>query len=242
VVEDAAIGQVDGDLLDRAWGPRVLGGWHLFHAVAEHPLDWWLTLSSAASLIGDAGQAAYAAADGWLDAFTAYGRGHGVPVQGINWGVRVGDAAGRRTTPITPAEAVEAIDLVLRHDRAQTGLLPNGDSRLFIGDRGRTTPFFAGLARGDSLETLRIDLLAADPGTRHTRITEYIVDQSSAILRCDRAALDPDSPLTDCGLDSLTALELRTGIERGLGIRIPAKAIWEHGTPAALAAHLADRL
>ncbi len=146
---------------------------------------------------------------------------------------------------MSPADRVAAIDLVLRHDRAQTGYLPFDDARMSIGDRVRTTPFFAALAHHDRPadgDILRIDLLAADPGTRHSRITEYIVDQSSAILRLDRAELDPDSPLTESGLDSMSALELRSGLERGLGIRIPAQAIWEHGTPAALAAHLAAHI
>jgi acyl carrier protein len=135
------------------------------------------------------------------------------------------------------------MDLVLRHDRPQTGYLPFDDARTFIGERVRTTPFFAALtSRTVGGELLRIDLRAADPGTRHTRITEYIVAQSSRILHCDRAELDPDSPLTESGLDSMSALELRSGIERGLGIRIPAQVIWEHGTPAALAAHLAARI
>jgi acyl transferase domain-containing protein/NADPH:quinone reductase-like Zn-dependent oxidoreductase/acyl carrier protein len=247
--EEAAISRIDDDLLDRVWAPKAFGAWHLFRAGAqvragaEEPLDWWLSFSSTASLIGDQGQAAYAAADCWLDAFTAYGRARGVPVQSLNWGVRTEGARG--PAPSSPSDRIAAIDLVLRHDRAQTGYLPFEDARMFIGDRVHTTPFFAALAqrnRPEAGDLLRIDLRAADPGTRHIRITEYIVDQSSAILRCDRTELDPDCPLAESGLDSLSALKLRTGIEKGLGVRIPAQAIWEHGTPAALAAHISDRL
>jgi acyl transferase domain-containing protein/NADPH:quinone reductase-like Zn-dependent oxidoreductase/NAD(P)-dependent dehydrogenase (short-subunit alcohol dehydrogenase family)/acyl carrier protein len=240
--EEAAISRIDDDLLDRVWAPKAFGAWHLFRAGAGQPLDWWLSFSSSAALIGDQGQAAYAAADGWLDAFTAYGRARGVPVQSINWGVRA--ARGPHApAPVSPADRVAAIELVLRHDRPQTGYLPFDDARMFIGDRLRTTPFFAALTgRPAGGQLLRIDLRAADPGTRHTRITEYIVAQSSRILHRDRAELDPDSPLTESGLDSMSALELRSGIERGLGIRIPAQAIWDHGTPAALAAHLAAHI
>ena len=240
--EEAAISRIDDDLLDRVWAPKAFGAWHLFRAGVEQPLDWWLSFSSSAALIGDQGQGAYAAADGWLDAFTAYGRAHGVPMQSINWGVRAVQGP-HGPAPVSPADRVAAIDLVLRHDRAQTGYLPFDDARMFIGDRVRTTPFFAALTnRQAGGQLLRIDLRAADPRTRHTRITEYIVAQSSRILRCDRAELDPDSPLTESGLDSMSALELRSGIERGLGIRIPAQAIWDHGTPAALAAHLAAHI
>ena len=249
--EEAAISRIDDDLLDRVWAPKAFGAWQLFRAGSAARaqdgghLDWFLSLSSSASLIGDQGQAAYAAADGWLDAFTAYARARGIPAQSLNWGVRTGGVREPGPAPADPADRIAAIELVLRHDRAQTAYLPFDDTRMFIGDRARTTPFFAALTqrnRPEPGDLLRIDLRAADPGTRHTRITEYIVDQSSAILHCDRAELDPDSPLTESGLDSLSALQLRSGIERGLGIRIPAQAIWEHGTPAALAAHLADHI
>ena len=218
--EEAAITRIDDDLLDRVWAPKAFGAWHLFRASADFALDWWLSCASVASLIGDQGQAAYAAADGWLDAFTAYGRSRGVPFQSINWSARTARPRGRGPAPVSPADRIAAIDLVLRHDRAQAGFLPFDDTRMFIGDRVRTTPFFAALtqrSRTEPGDLLRIDLRAADPGTRHSRITEYIVDQSSAILHCDRAELDPDSPLTESGLDSLSALQLRSGIERGPG-------------------------
>jgi NAD(P)-dependent dehydrogenase (short-subunit alcohol dehydrogenase family) len=70
--EEAAIGRIDDDLLDRVWAPKAFGAWHLFGACAGRPLDWWLSFSSSAALVGGHGQAAHAGADGWLDAFTMY--------------------------------------------------------------------------------------------------------------------------------------------------------------------------
>ncbi len=244
VVERAEIADIDDDLLDRVWAPKALGAWNLLGALEEHRLDWWLSFSSAASLIGIPGQGAYAAANGWLDAFTAHCRARGVPAHGVNWGEWTGGRGG----VITSSEGFAAIDLVLRHDRTQTAYLPMDESRRLIGDRGRTTPFFAALARQSGLvgdhgdDALRIELRATDPFTRHIRITEYLVDRTSAILRCQPAALDPDLPLADSGLDSLMSMRLRNGIEKDLGIRVEAKTIWEFPTPAALAAYLAERL
>ncbi len=249
VIERADIARIDDDLLERVWAPKALGAWHLLAALDDHRLDWWLSFSSAASLIGSPGQGAYAAANGWLDAFTDHCRARGVPAQSVNWGAWTSEPAPGDHGMITSSEGLATIDLVLRHDRAQTAYLPVDESRVLIGDRARTTPFFAALTRQSRLpdaqggdDALRIDLRATDPTTRHLRITEYIVDRTSAILRCDRANLDPDSPLADSGLDSLMSMRLRTGIERDLGIRVESKTVWENPTPAALAAHLAERL
>jgi hypothetical protein len=46
---------------------------------------------------------------------------------------------------VKEAEGLVVIDLLLRHDRTQTGCLPFGDARRMIGDRLHRTPFFAAL-------------------------------------------------------------------------------------------------
>jgi polyketide synthase 5 len=55
-----------------------------------------------------------------------------------------------------------------------------------------------------------------------TRLRRLISEQVSLILRC---SIDPDRPLSEYGLDSLGALELRTRIETETGIRITSTDI-----------------
>ncbi|MBX9595407.1 MAG: acyl carrier protein, partial [Roseomonas sp.] len=55
-------------------------------------------------------------------------------------------------------------------------------------------------------------------------------------------ALAPDLPLSDAGLDSLMALELRKGIGDGLGLTLPATLLFSYPTVEALEAHLAGLL
>ena len=55
-----------------------------------------------------------------------------------------------------------------------------------------------------------------------TRLRRLISDQVSLILR---RSVDPDRPLSEYGLDSLGALELRTRIETETGIRITSTDI-----------------
>lgn len=85
ITAKAGLAQLGDDLLDRVWAPRTAGAWHLLRAVGGRSVDWWLSFSSAASPAGSPGQGACAAADGWLDAFTAYCRARGVPAYGVNW-------------------------------------------------------------------------------------------------------------------------------------------------------------
>ena len=130
VVDDATIGNITDELIDRDWSPKVFGAWYLHQATAGQPLDWFCSFSSAAALLGSPGQGAYAAANSWLDAFTAWQRSHGLPGTAIAWGAwaQIGRGAGLAqrgdTTMISPNDGGHAFRALLRYDRGYTGYLP----------------------------------------------------------------------------------------------------------------------
>jgi len=52
----------------------------------------------------------------------------------------------------------------------------------------------------------------------------------------------PDAPLTDAGVDSLAAVALRDALQARFGVRLAATAVYDHPTPAALAARIGELL
>ncbi|MGW4027078.1 SDR family NAD(P)-dependent oxidoreductase, partial [Streptomyces sp. NPDC005009] len=134
VVEDATVTRLSPALLGNVWRPKATGAWLLHHAVAGQELDWWVTFSSAASLLGNPGQGAYAAANAWLDEFTSWRRAQGLPATCVNWGpwAEVGRGAGmeeRGYAMIEPAEGIAALERILSHDRDRTAYTPVDLSR-----------------------------------------------------------------------------------------------------------------
>ncbi len=51
-------------------------------------------------------------------------------------------------------------------------------------------------------------------------------------------AVAPEQPLMEAGLDSLGALELRNALQARFGVSLPATAMFDFPTTAALAAHM----
>lgn len=244
VVEDAVLTNITDELIDRDWAPKVYGAWNLHEACATAELDWFCSFSSAAALLGSPGQGAYAAANSWLDAFTAWRRAQGLPATAIAWGAwgeigRGADFAEDSGAAIAPDEGAYAFEALLRHDRAYSGYTP------LIG-----TPWIASFAaRSKFLEMfktagdkrsgsskLRAELSELPLEEWAGRLRRLLSEQIGLILRRN---IDPDHPLSEYGLDSLGNLELRTHIEAQTGVRITSADIT---TVRGLADHLVDKM
>jgi polyketide synthase 5 len=247
VIEDATLTNITDELIERDWAPKVYGAWNLHTATAEEPLDWFCSFSSVAALVGTPGQGAYAAANSWLDAFTLWRRAQGLPATAIAWGAwaqigRASALAEGTELGIAPQEGAYALEALLRHDRAYTGYAPIAGTS-WLTAFAQQTPFVEAFrstgqnAAGTS--KLRAELSELPPDEWPTRLRRLISDQVSLILR---RSVDPDRPLSEYGLDSLGALELRTRIETETGIRINPGDLTTIGTIRGLAGLLCEKL
>lgn len=248
VVVDATLANITDDVVDRDWAPKVYGAWNLHHAAAGQPLDWFCCFSSAAALLGTAGQGAYAAANSWVDAFTWWRRSQGLPSLAIAWGPwgEVGRAThlaeGGRTTMIAPDEGAYAFTELLRHNRGYTGYVPT-TGMSWLAELVARSPFAEAFRHAGQHHvgetTLRTELRSLPQDEWPTRLRRLITEQTGLILR---RTVDPDRPFVEHGLDSLGNLELRTRIEAEIGVRVTPKAIATHNTAHALSVHLAQTL
>lgn len=220
-------GAPTGDLED-PWGPSVVGAWRLHTATAGQPLDWFAVFTSVGVLAGSPGQGIAAAAGAWLAAFARWRRAAGLPATTIAWGDGAPDGA----------DAGEAFEILLRHDRPYTAYTrPDSPWLAAVAARG---PFGVDLrgARRPSADATRLatELDGLPPAERSQRLRTMITEQVSAVVR---HSIDPDRPLPESGIDSLGALELITRLETATGVRIRATEIT---TIRALADLLAERL
>ncbi len=249
VVDDATLSNITGDLIDRDWAPKVHGAWHLHEATAGQPLDWFCSFSSVAALFGSPGQGAYAAANSWLDAFTAWRRAQGLPANAIAWGAwdQIGRGAGLAqrgdTAMISPQDGAHAFRALLRYDRGYCAYLPLAGAPWLtaLAARSPVAEAFLSADAGEQSGSAAIlaELRTLSPQEWPDRLRRVVTDQVGLILR---RAVDPDRPFADHGLDSLGNLELRTHIEHQTGVRVTPKTIVTYNTARTLAAYLTEVL
>jgi len=63
---------------------KVKGAWNFHHALSSSPLDFFIVISSAAGAVGNRGQAAYAAANTFLNGLAQYRVAHGLAASSID--------------------------------------------------------------------------------------------------------------------------------------------------------------
>ena len=252
VLDDEIVLNISDSAARRVFTPKVAGSWRLHQATAALDVDWWLTFSSVASMLGAPGQGTYAAANSWVDGLVAYRRSLGLPAVGINWGpwAEVGRAqffADLGVAMITVEQGLAAMQLALAADRARTGVF-SLDARQWF----QSFPSAAGSSLFAKLQDLttterrgggaiRAELDACDAAERPGRLATAIAGEIRAVLRSTEP-IDPDRPMEALGLDSLMALELRNRLEASLGTMLPAALVWAYPTITDLAGALCERL
>ena len=252
VLVDEIVLNVSSPAAAKVFAPKVAGHWWLHEATKDLDLDWWLTFSSAASLLGSPGQGTYAAANSWVDGLVAHRRAQGLPAVGINWGpwAEVGRAqffADLGFSMITSELGLAAMQQVLAADRARTGVF-SLDARQWFQSfpAAQGSSLFAELGKSVTTERrgggrVRAELDAAAPADRPGLLAGAIATEIQAVRR-STDPLDHNAAMESLGLDSLMALELRNRLEATLGITLPVALVWAHPSIATLADALCERM
>jgi NAD(P)-dependent dehydrogenase (short-subunit alcohol dehydrogenase family)/acyl carrier protein len=252
VLDDAPLSATTPDKLARVWRPKVTGLANLHQATEHLPLDWLVVFSSMSAVLGNAGQANYAAAGSWVDAFARRRHDRGLPTLSVNWGAwgeagRATDFAARGFDTISTADGFAALTALLRHQRVNTGVFDYQPQLLFRAfPHAMDSPLLANLRSGDTAhreEPATLDLHGEQPGPARTRkVQDAVVHTLATLLGTQPAAVPPHAKFTDLGLDSLLAVAFTRKLQLALDITLTPADIWAHPSPAELAGHLDSSL
>ncbi|MGW7360595.1 type I polyketide synthase, partial [Streptomyces sp. NPDC054802] len=233
-----------------------------------HQLSMFVLFSSIAGVLGNAGQANYAAANAYLDALAEQRRAAGLPATSVAWGswADAGMAAGSEAladrirrggmTPMAPELALAALQSALTRGAACLTVADiDWDALGPVLTAARPSPLIDGLpevrrlaetakSTGGATSPLRERLLGlAATAEQERALTDLLRTETARVLgHASAGTVDVNRAFRDLGFDSLTAVELRNRLTTLTGLRLPATLLFDHPTTAALAAHLRAEL
>jgi len=270
VIDDATVGSLDSDRIDRVLAPKVDAVVHLDELTRDKDLTSFVVFSSIAGQLGGPGQGNYAAANAFLDAFAALRSSSGRSTTSIAWGpwvptgggmtAQLTDADMRRMArsgmpPITIEQGMAFFDAAV--DRAAVSVTPLALDAAALGRQGDAlAPLLRGLVKApvrrtaaeagtsaDATDTLRDRLAGRTGEEQHAILLDLVRTQAALVLGFGGAeTIAPDRSLPEIGFDSLTAVELRNRLGGATRLKLSATLVFDHPTPEALAAHLVDEL
>ncbi len=218
VIKDGFLAQLDPQTVRAVLRPKVLGGWNLHRALerAKADVDFFVSFSSLAQVLGSIGQANYVAANAFLDAFAGYRRGRGRAGQTIDWGTLGESGFVARSDAMT--NYLESMGLVAVDNRDATGALERllsldvasiAFAAVDWSNVARAAGGFASVPRlRPMLDTVasgggrvRAELTAASRDQWNDILKAFLVDQVAKVLRFEAADVDASKALTELGFE-----------------------------------------
>ncbi|WP_375372807.1 type I polyketide synthase [Micromonospora sp. S-DT3-3-22] len=254
VLADGVLSGLTPDQLDRAWRAKVTGARVVDRLTRDTDLAFFVLFSSVAGLFGAAGQAAYAAANSALDALAERRRAAGLPATSIAWGpwagagmtgdLGVADRARLAAAGLAPLPVAAGLALF---DAALTSTEPvvvAADLRTATLDPSTAPALLRTLLpAGEPTSPPVLDLTGLDTQGRRQAVTDLVRATAATVLGHQPGTLVPvTGAFHDLGFDSLTSVDLRNRLSAATGVPLGMGAVFDHPTPAALAAHLLTQL
>lgn len=261
-LRDGAFAGKTPEQLDAVLRPKVQGVVALDKALGEAPLDFFVLFSSISGIVGNAGQADYAAANSFLDGFAAErvkrreeGLCQGKTIS-IAWPLWRDGGMGldedqqklmQKTTGLVPLETRSGLD-------ALYAALNSNASRMLIvaGNAVKTRSFIDGSihssrgpAKSDGSAVVPIaETIGETPTANAADLCRYVLaslfEETGAQLKVPSDELDPDVELTEYGFDSIGFTQFANRLNDRFGLDLTPTLFFEYPTLDGLARYLSE--
>ncbi|KAL5355510.1 hypothetical protein BJX96DRAFT_184127 [Aspergillus floccosus] len=248
VLKDTHIEKMTLESYESVLRPKYNGTWNL-HRYLPSDVDWFIMLSSISGVIGNATQAAYAAGSTFMDTFAAYRQSLGLPAVSLDLGVITDSGYLSENTDLASKMTrqgfqgsdtrtlMSLIEVAITHQHSGmvkpqiiTGLgewkedqsLANLDTPLFSHFRRRYLDESTALQTGSSFASIRSELQAAETFDEATSIVYAVLGKKvAANMSISVDSISPSSPISEYGIDSHFAVELRNWISKNMNSTVP---------------------
>lgn len=267
IYDDAVLTSMSRQQFCRVIATKAEGGFAIAAALAGQPLDFLLLYSSVTVALGNPGQANYVAANAVLEAMAAADRVRGGPALAVAWGAiaDVGYLARRSELQQAIVDRLGTAALSSKAALRELGglLAAPVDSRrshMILAPIDWTSPALrtamglnrharfsdllgpADASEGSDAEDFRSQIADLTAEEVHVLVADLLAEQIGQVLRVSADKIDRHRPLSELGMDSLTALELRMMVEQKFGFELPVMMIGEGANLTKVAERICSHL
>ncbi|WPB93156.1 type I polyketide synthase [Streptomyces malaysiensis] len=268
VLDDGLLPALTPERIDTVFRPKGDAALHLHELTRDLDLKAFVLFSSAAGTFGTPGQANYAAANAFLDAFAAYRRSAGLPALSLAWGMweqrsamtgAMTEADVRRIArsgmaPLSSRDGLKLFDTACAVD-GEAVLVPLHLDTAPLREQaaeGALPAVFRGLVRVTPRRRTASAAAAAaggpslvrrlaglDEAEREKVLLDLVRTHAAAVLGFeDPEAVGATRGFLELGFDSLTSVELRNRLNAASGLRLPPTLLFDQPTPELVARQL----
>jgi len=253
---DGVLAAIDAETAATAQRAKVLGALWLDEGTAGDDLTHFVVVTSMAGTLGNPGQAAYAGANTFLDAFAAWRRARGRPGAAFAFGPWAGAGMAARLDGrlqqrlhergVGSLDPTSAARSLLAWPEASLAVLPMRWPQWLRTFGDVVPPTFRALRPSSPTPTSApaeaLDLAALPVAERTNALRRRVRGVVAAAMGFRTPdELTPERTFRDHGLDSLLAIDAKDRLEALLGIALPATLLFDHPDLDRLVAHLLAR-
>lgn len=262
VLKDELITNISEEDIDHVLAPKVQGTWNLHELTLDKELDFFISYSSIAAVLGNIGQGSYAAANAFMDGLMQYRTAQGLPGFSINWGPWSGVGMAERLsdsektllqasgmTFLDSESGMAILETVMSMPHGQIVAAQFNKQQLAERFEGEVPVLFSGIINRKkvsrsvkSVSAFAKSIMTLPKEQRAAHLENLLLAEVKTILGAEASAkITTTSSLQETGLDSLKAVELRNQLSELLGVKLPATLLFDYPNLEKLSAHLLEK-
>jgi thioester reductase-like protein len=262
LLDDGVFSSLTPQRCAAVYAPKVHAAWHLHQLTHTLDLDFFVMCSSLSGIIGNAGQANYAAANTFLDALAHLRRAARLPAVSVSLGLwggpgmadRLGapDLARYADMGIMPLALADGLDLLMRSALSGRPHVVAAACHLdrlhaHFAASARSPGLFRSLSSPPTNNTqttcLRTAMAETNP-EHHSTLVLGVVQREVAKILAFRSPshVNVDQSLREIGLDSLAAIRTRNRLALLANLTLPTKMVFDYPSVRALSQYVLSQM
>ncbi len=252
VLDDMLISALDREALTKTMSAKVAGTENLDLLTRQDDLEYFVLFSSIATLIGNHGQAAYVAANSFMEGLVRCRRAAGLPGLAVGWGAitDVGYLARDKekaevvnrfsgNVEFTGTQALHALEVLLaggetNHPDPVVYVTPMRWTATATALKVLSGPSYKQVwmlgqntEDQEGFDDLREKIMQLSPEEAEENLEVFLSQKIAQILRIPENSITPTQPVAELGMDSLMGVELGLSMQQSLGDDLPMTTISE---------------